>query len=47
MQLTKAENYSTVEWEASVAVCTIKEFYAYLYGFPFELITDYNPSTSL
>ena len=47
-QLTKAEkNYSTIEREALAAVCTIKEFYAYLYGFSFKLITDHNPLTSL
>ena len=47
-QLTKAEkNYSTVEREALAAICTIKEFYAYLYGFSFKLISDHNPLTSL
>ena len=47
-QLTKAErNYSTVEREALAAVSTIKEFYPYLYGFQFKLITDHNPLTSL
>ena len=25
----------------------VKEFYPYLYGFPFKLITDHNPLTSL
>ena len=29
------------------AVGAIKEFYPYLYGFPFKLITDHNPLTSL
>ena len=47
-QLTKAErNYSTVECEALAAVSVIKEFYPYLYGFTFKLITDHNPLTSL
>ena len=47
-QLTKAErNYSTVEREALAAVAAIKEFYPYLYGFSFTLVTDHNPLTSL
>ena len=47
-QLTKAErNYSTVEREALAALSVIKEFYPYLYGFQFKLITDHNPLTSL
>ena len=47
-QLSKAErNYSTIEREALAAVGAIKEFYPYLYGFPFKLITDHNPLTSL
>ena len=47
-QLTKAErNYSTIEREALAAVSIIKEFYPYLYGFTFKLITDHNPLTSL
>ena len=47
-QLTKAErNYSTIEREALVAVGAIKEFYPYLYGFSFKLVTDHNPLTSL
>ena len=47
-QLSKAErNYSTIEREALAAVGAIKEFYPYLYGFPFTLITDHNPLTSL
>ena len=47
-QLSKAEqNYSTIEWEALVAVAAIKEFYPYLYGFSFTLITDHNPLTAL
>ena len=40
-------NYSTVEREALAVVCAIKEFYPYLYGFPFTVITDHNPLTSL
>ena len=44
-QLSKAEkNYSTI---ALGAVSSIREFYAYLYGFPFTLVTDHNPLTSL
>ena len=47
-QLTKAErNYSTIECEALAAVDAIKEFYPYLYGFSFTLVTDHNPLTSL
>ena len=47
-QLHKAErNYSTIEREALAVVGTVKEFYPYLYGFPFKLITDHNPLTSL
>ena len=48
MLLTKAKkNYSTVEREALAAVSVIKEFYLYLYGFSFTLVTDHNPLTSL
>lgn len=47
-QLSKTERkYSTVEREALAAVSVIKEFYPYLYGFQFKLITDHNPLTSL
>ena len=47
-QQTKTERkYSTVEHEALAAVSIIKEFYPYLYGFQFKLITDHNPLTSL
>ena len=47
-QLSKAErNYSTIEREALAAVSAIKQFYPYLYGFSFKLITDHNPLTSL
>ena len=47
-QLHKAERqYSTVEKEALAAVSAVKEFYPYLYGFPFTLITDHNPLVSL
>ena len=41
------EEYSTVEREALAAVSIIKEFYPYLNGFTFKLITDHNPLTSL
>ena len=47
-QLNKAEkNYSTIEREALAVVGAIKEFYPYLYGFHFTLLTDHNPLTSL
>ena len=47
-QLTRAErNYSAIEHEALAAVCTIKEFYPYVYGFPFKLITNHNLLISL
>ena len=47
-QLTKAErNYSTIEREALAVIGAIKEFYPYLYGFNFQLVTDHNPLTSL
>ena len=43
-QLKKAEmNYSTIEREALAVVGAIKEFYPYLYGFPFQLRTEHNP----
>ena len=47
-QLNKAEhNYSTVEREALAVVVAVKEFYPYLYGFHFTLVTDHNTLTSL
>ena len=47
-QLRKAEhNYYTIEHEALAVVDAVKEFYLYLYGFPFKLITDHNLLTSL
>ena len=47
-QLQKAEHsYSTIEREALAVVGTIKEFYPYLYGFSFTVVTDHNPLTSL
>ena len=39
--------YSTIEREALAAVSAVKEFYPYLCGFCFKLITDLNPLTSL
>ena len=46
--LNKVErNYSTVEREALAVVAAVKEFYPYLYGFHFTLVTDHNPLTSL
>ena len=47
-QLNKAEqNYSTVEREVLAVVAAIKEFFPYLYGRLFILLTDHNPLTSL
>jgi len=47
-QLTKPEhNYSTIEREVLAVVGAIREFYPYLYGFQFKLVTDHNPLTSL
>ena len=47
-QLQKAErNYSTIEREALAVVGAVKEFYLYLYGFHFKLVTDHNPLTFL
>ena len=47
-QLTKPERgYSTTQREALAAVSAVKEFYPYLYGSSFKLITDHNPLTSL
>jgi hypothetical protein len=47
-QLRKAERgYSTIEREALAIVAAVKEFYPYLYGFEFVLVTDHNPLVSL
>ena len=47
-QLTKAEcNYSTIKCVTLTIVGAINKFYPYLYGFHFQLLTDYNPLTSL
>ena len=47
-QLNKAErNYSTIEREALASVAAVKEFYPYLCGFPFQLVTDHNPLIAL
>ena len=46
-QLQKAEhNYSTIEKEVLAMVSAIKEFYTFLYGFHFTLVTDHNPLTA-
>ena len=46
--MNKAERrYSTIEREALAVVAAVKEFYPYLYGRPFTLLTDHNPLTSL
>jgi len=41
-----AKAYSTIECEG-LAVAAVKNFYPYLYGFHFKLVTDHNPLTSL
>ena len=47
-QMNKAERrYSTIEREALAVVAAVKEFYPYLYGRSFTLLTDHNPLTSL
>ena len=47
-QLTKAEcHYSTTEREALAVITAVKNFYPYLYGRTFTLITDHNPLTTL
>lgn len=47
-QLQKSErNYSTIEREALAVISAVKEFYPYLYGFNFTLVTDHNPLTTL
>ena len=47
-QLKPAERkYSTVEREALAAVSAIKDFYPYLYGHTFTLVTDHHPLPSL
>ena len=47
-QLSKAErNYSTIEREALAVVAAVKEFFPYLYGKSFNLLTDHNPLSSL
>ena len=49
LELAAAEaerNYSTIEREALAVVGAVKEFYSYLYGFPFRLLTDHNSLTS-
>ena len=47
-QLSKAErNYATIEREALAVITAVKEFYPYLYGHTFRLITDHNALTTL
>lgn len=47
-QLSKQErSYSTTEREALAAVAAVKEFYSYLYGREFTLVTDHNPLVTL
>ena len=47
-QVSKAErNYSTTEREALAVVTAVKEFYPYLFGHNFKLVTDHNPLTTL
>ena len=47
-QLSKQErNYSTMEREALAVVAAVKEFYPYLYGREFQLVTDHNPLVTL
>lgn len=46
--MTKAEcNCSTIECKALAIVGTFKEFYPYMYGFHFQLLTNHNPLTTL
>ena len=47
-QLSKQErNYSTTEMEALAVVAAVKEFYPYLSGQEFQLVTDHNPLVTL
>ena len=47
-QLDKSQrSYSTIEQEALAVVMAMKEFYPYLYGFHFKVVTDHNPLTCL
>ena len=47
-QLSKQErSYSTTEREALAVVAAVKEFYLYLYGHEFTLVTDHNPLVTL
>lgn len=43
----KRQSITTIEREALAVVAAVKEFYPYLYGFHFTLVTDHNPLTSL
>ena len=46
-QIQVEHNYSTVEQEALAVVGAVIEFYPYLYGFQFKLLTDHDPLNSL
>ena len=47
-QLTKVEkNYCTIERETLAIVKAVKEFYPYLYGYEFVLLTDHQPLVHL
>ena len=47
-QLDKFQwSFSIIEREALAVVSAVKEFYPYLYGFHFRIVTDHNPLTNL